>query len=307
MSVEDAVREKLKGVSEVNIVVVGCYGVGKSTLINSLFFETGHKYTEKAMKGHAITEAKDPYVLEINGVKYNIYDSPGLQDGIEDELDHLQWISQQHDKIHLVIYCTRMGEAVRPAEIEAMKNVTTAFTESIWNNTVIALTFANMVEAVDPDMEDDYYFEKVRKEKVENLKSIFKEFSFEEATLEKIKQNIYPVGSARKLILPGQSQDWRIDFWRGCLDACDPESKQANFQLSQTRRSISMSVAGTTSTASGAIAIAGGVGSTIAGIALTATGILAPIGIPLIVGGLFGIYCSWGSSNCWWCCWCPCK
>ena len=126
VAVEDAIREKLKSVSEVNIVVVGCFDMGKSTLINSLLFETDKEYEEKAKEGSlgpcTTKKTKDPYVLEIDGVCYNIYDSPGLQDGNQADLEILRWISQRHNKIHLAIYCTRMGEAVRPAEIKAMNN-----------------------------------------------------------------------------------------------------------------------------------------------------------------------------------------
>ena len=240
--VEDAIRAKLEGVSEVNIVVVGCYNMGKSTLINSLFFEKGKKYEKKTKEGSmgpctTREAAKEPHVLNISGIKYNIYDSPGLQDGSGDDLDLLEWITERHDKIHLVIYCTRMTDDVRPSEIEAMKNITRAFKESLWNNTVIALTFANKVEPSDPDMEDDEYFENIFKEKVEKLKSIFvKELSLKEHTLKKVA--ILPAGSAKKLILPGKYQDWRFDFWRGCVYACDPEGQEALFELAKTRHYI---------------------------------------------------------------------
>ena len=291
--VEDAIQEKLRDISEVNIMFVGCYGMGKSTLINCLFFEKGKKYNKKAKEGISgpcttRESAKEPYVLNINGIKYNIYDSPGLQDGSEDDSELLQWISQQHDKIHLVIYCTRMTDYVRPAEIEALKNIKDAFTESIWNNAVIVLTFANKVESPDPDMEDDEYFKSIFEEKVKKLHSIFlEELTLKEDTLKKV--TIHPAGSAKKLILPGQSQDWRIDFWRGCLYACAPESKDALFELAKTRHYINWSTAGAAASAtSGAVAVVAGIGCTIAGAALTATGFLAAAGIPLLVGGIVG-------------------
>ena len=51
LPLEDAIREKLESSKELNIVIVGCYQVGKSTLINSLFFEKGKKYRERAEEG----------------------------------------------------------------------------------------------------------------------------------------------------------------------------------------------------------------------------------------------------------------
>ena len=197
----------------------------------------------------------------------------------------MEWITERHDKIHLVIYCTRMTDDLRPSEIEAMKNITRAFKKSLWNNTVIALTFANKVEPSDPDMKDDEYFENIFKEKVEKLKSIFvKELSLKEHTSKKVA--ILPAGSAKKLILPGKDQDWRVGFWLGCLDACDPEGKEALFELYKTRHYINISTIGASAgTASGAVGIVGGVGSMVAGAVFTGTGILAPAGIPLLIGG----------------------
>ena len=48
-------------------------------------------------------------------------------------------------EIHLIIYCAKMGEPVRPEEATALENITTSFGEAIWENVVIALTFANKV------------------------------------------------------------------------------------------------------------------------------------------------------------------
>ena len=289
--IEDAIRAKLKGVSEVNIVVVGCYDMGKSTLINSLFFAVDQEYEERAKEGSlapcAMNNSKDPYVLRIDSVKYNIYDSPGLQDGKQKDLEILRWISQRHNKIHLAIYCTRMGEAVRPSEIEAMKNITKAFTKSIWNNyTVFALTFANTVVSPHPKEDPKCYFKQKQNQKVKSLKSAFRNLSLQEDTL---TQNIHPAGSASQLILPGKPQDWRIDFWQGCLAACDPKAKGAIFQLAKTIKYFKFSKAGSiASAASGAGGIVRGVGCMVAGAGLTATGVLAPVGIALIVGGGVG-------------------
>ena len=299
--VEDAIRAKLKGVSEVNIVVVGCFNMGKSTLINSLFFAVDQEYEEIAKEGSlapcTMRKAKDPYVLRIDGVKYNIYDSPGLQDGKQKDLEILRWISQRHNKIHLAIYCTRMGEAVRPSEIKAMNNITTAFTKSIWNNTVIALTFANQVVSPRPNENLECYFKEKQKQKVKKLKCAFRNLSLQEDTLKKVTENIQPVGSASQLILPGETQDWRIDFWQGCLRACDPKAKGAIFQLAKSKKYFKAGSAGAAaSTVSGIVGIVGGVGCMVAGTALTGTGILAPIGVPLLIGGAVGTVLGAGAT-----------
>ena len=84
------------------------------------------------------------------------------------------------------------------------------------------------------------------------------------------KVAILPVGSAKKLILPGKDQDWRVGFWLGCLDACDPEGKEALFELYKTRHYIDISTIGASAgTASGAVGIVGGVGCMVAGAVFT--------------------------------------
>ena len=132
----------------------------------------------------------------------------------------------------------------------------------------IALTFANEVEATDPDIEDGDYFKDVSKEKMKKLRSIFlNELSLKEKTLKKVA--ILPAGSAKKLILPGKDQDWRFDFWCGCLYACDPEGQEALFELYKTRDYIEKSTGGAkTSIVRENLDIIGGVGGLIAGFAL---------------------------------------
>ena len=47
-----------------------------------------------------------------------------------------------------------MGDPVRPEEDTALCNLTNTFGESIWENVVIALTFANEIQPADPDEDD---------------------------------------------------------------------------------------------------------------------------------------------------------
>ena len=295
LPLEDAVRQKLDASRELNILIVGCYQVGKSTLINSLFFKKGEQYTMMAKEGVLAACTKDVkrYTLTFGNCIFNIYDSPGLQDGQQEKQDfqYLKLIEKACPNIHLIIYCKKMGEPIRPAEKEALKNLKSAFEEtSIWDNAIIALTFANTVEPADPDSDEVKYFEQIREKNVDEFSKAFEELSLKEE-FEKLKTHIFPAGSARALQLPGMNEDWRIDFWRGCIDACKEEAKGALLKVfwradhSNFRKVFGVSLVNI------AIAIAGvvgGGGCIIVGTALTASGILAPVGIPLIAGGAVG-------------------
>ena len=87
LPLEDAVREKLQTSGELNIVVLGCFQVGKSTLINAMFFREGKAYVVRAEEGsmRPCTDDVKPHTLVINdgsvSININIYDTPGLQDG----------------------------------------------------------------------------------------------------------------------------------------------------------------------------------------------------------------------------------
>ena len=107
-------------------------GIGKSTLINSLFYKKGGKYVPLADEGslEPCTTEVNQYVLEIEGTTFNFYDSPGLQDN--NYLIHLRLIQTTCPNIHLLIYCSKLDEPVRPAEFEALDNITKTFGMSVW-------------------------------------------------------------------------------------------------------------------------------------------------------------------------------
>ena len=72
LPLEDGTRQKLDGSKELNVLVIGRYQVGKSTLINSLFFEKGNKYVKRTQEGSMEATAVDvtPYTLEWKGISY---------------------------------------------------------------------------------------------------------------------------------------------------------------------------------------------------------------------------------------------
>ena len=261
--------------------------MGKSTLINSLFFEKGSQYVKHAQEGSmdATTVDVTPHTLKWKGVSYNIYDSQGLQDGKEDDTVYFAKMSDKCPKIHLIIYCTKMGEPVRPEEAAALENITTSFGEAIWENVVIALTFANKVEPADPDKDEVEYFAEILRDKKELLCRHFAQIPIQRSLVDMLATRIFPVGSARALELPGMEQDWRANFWLGCLDACQAEGKGALLKLAWKNRHFVMKALGA-SVGGGSVSMVAGVGCVVAGGVLTATGILAPVGVPLIAAGI---------------------
>ena len=299
LKLEDAVRCRLEDSKELNILIVGCYQVGKSTLINSLFYKKGEEYIKRAKQGSGRACTKDVtlYPLEIDGVSFNIYDSPGLQDENGDK-KYLKLIAEVCPNIHLIIYCKKMGEPMRPAEKAALKNLNLAFGSSIWNNAIIALTFANYCDPPDPDTNVIEYFEKQKETNIEEFKTAFKKFSIEKELFEDLKTRIYPVGSAKVLKLPGmgEDEDWRVGFWRRCLDACNEEARGAILKLAWNDPHILFRVVSAFCEAKGVGASVLGGAATLATIKVTATGIIIPFAVSgllcLCIGTILGVKAS---------------
>ena len=294
---EDAVREKLKDSKSVNILITGKYQVGKSTLINSLFYVKGEKYVRCAVEGSLkpTTTKVSSYALESNGVVYNIYDTRGLKDGQGHDMKYIRQMIEECGSsfaFHLVIYCTKLDEPIRPDDKDALKNITLTFGIKFWKNVVIALTFANQVEPVDPDDDEEEFFKKTLETKTELLYKCFMEekgLRIGETIANELKKRILPTGSAKKLQLPDGIEDWRAPFWLGCLAACKEEAKGAVLKVAWTNPLFVATVVGTSvATTSGTLAVVGGSGAVGAGIGLCATGFLLPLGIGLIVGGVIG-------------------
>lgn len=128
----DAINEKIKNLKTLNIMVVGKSGVGKSTLINSLFrgnfAETG---LGRPVTSEIRKKVKKDYPLAI-------YDTPGFelakgqQDKVKDEiLDIIQkgYASKDvNEAIHCIWYCINVGanRTFDESEVEWLKDFTEA-------------------------------------------------------------------------------------------------------------------------------------------------------------------------------------
>ena len=236
LPLDDAVREKLKNSKELNVLVTGCYGVGKSTLINSLKADEGSL-------GPCATTKVNQYVLEMEGVTFNFYDSPGLQ-GRHSDLFHLNKIQTTCPNIHLFIYCSKLDEPVRPAESDALDNITKTFGMSIWDNAIVALTFANTVDSPYPNIDAVEFFKERMEDKQRKLQEAFKKLCIKPQAVKNLEARAYPAGSAKVLQLPGREVDWRAEFWSGCTEACREEGKGAALKMAWDNPSFVMKVVG---------------------------------------------------------------
>lgn len=109
----NAINEKLKNLKKLNIIVVGKSGVGKSTLINSIF---RGNFAETGL-GRPVTQGIKR--IEKDGFPLAIYDTPGFelsgkqQNSVKDEIMGLinEGLRSRdiNNAIHCIWYCINVG------------------------------------------------------------------------------------------------------------------------------------------------------------------------------------------------------
>ena len=269
LPLEASVRQKPEASNELNILIVGRRCVGKSALINSLFFKKGTEYVKIAEEGslNACTREVKAYTLEMEGVTFHIYDSPGFEDEC-DNSEYLELKDYPRIQVHLIIYCKKMGDPMRLVDKAALKNITDVFGSSIWESAIIALTFANLVDPPDPESSEVEYFKGLKNINLEEFERVLREMNINKD----LKTCIHPVGSAKTLQLPGMGEDWRVGFWRGCLEVCREEGNGIMLKSGQRDFKCILNIRG------------------------TITGVILPLGFALTIGRNYGILLGLGAA-----------
>jgi uncharacterized protein (DUF697 family)/predicted GTPase len=126
----DKINEENNKITPANIMLIGKTGVGKSTLINSIFREN----LAKTGIGRPVTEHLKKITKE--GVPINLYDSRGLEldktiqekvrNDIDTEIDriHKSKDINSDDLIHIVWYCVNsLSNRIENFEIEWIKDL----------------------------------------------------------------------------------------------------------------------------------------------------------------------------------------
>ena len=233
--------------NSVKFLMIGRSGSGKSTLANGI---TGVKVDQAtAIDRGAIrrgsTTAVVPYQVRKDNIELIVWDTPGLHDGSGNQEDYLEQIKEQCIERDLTIYCipicqARFVSGHQNPEVPVMEALTNTFGEEFWKNTIIVLTFANTLEALNVHWETlsrtekaDAFKAKVQ-EWVEQIQHIMiEDIEVPEEIVRAI--NIVPGGYYEKHNLPGYEY-WLSKLWYRCLDTIpSPEVKAALIQLRRDR------------------------------------------------------------------------
>ena len=209
----------LSGSNSVNMFVTGKTGVGKSSLINGI---VGKDVAEEGLTLDRGTAIVKDYSFKYHDVDITIWDSPGLQDGLDKEKEYILDMQQKGcANCDLMLYCVKMDDSrFRKEDHDAIRKLTIGLGKNIWKHAIFVMTFANRVHA-QPERGRKFTPQEDKKRKYDFYKQHIKEWknklsaAVKEADVDaKIAANIpvVPAGYDGEQSLPDRD-NWLSPLW----------------------------------------------------------------------------------------------
>ena len=235
-SFDQAVQElaQKSGRREINIVATGKLAAGKSALINGLI---GEEVAPESDSLDQETYEVQKFSRNIDGIFFNVWDSPGIEANTEKEADNIEMIAKGVEKADLLLFCIRMDESrLRKQDLNTITHFTTAFGKEIWHYTVFALTFANMVVPArnrnDSEAKKRFFEERLQLWK-QQLQDALRSAGVDREVVEMVK--IVPIGYYKEPSLPNGQQNWLTAFWQQCLETMNENAQPALLKVNLNR------------------------------------------------------------------------
>ena len=220
MDVQKAL-EKHYDDKKLQILVCGKTGTGKSSLLNTLFgrelFKIGGPGEVFDFDFDRVTDEVTSECINVQNVFVEIFDSPGLQDGTDNDKKYLDDMQNKCKDVNLVLYYIDMTTTrwLRQ-DVEATKLLTERFKTDFWKKTVLVLTKANGVKPHSEGENDKEFCKRA----YESFKRKFKMQLIDQGVDEKVVSDIPVVaaGSEAERHLPFVSNSASDENQEGCQD-----------------------------------------------------------------------------------------
>ena len=232
---KESILEWLQNRPTIRILVTGKAGTGKSTLLNGTLgkkvFAVGASVCSP--KTLAVTCQEG----ERRGIKFVVWDSPGLQDGTDNEKQYLEEMVEKCKEVDLLMYCISMIEVRSDLhrEFSAMKKISRAFGPKIWENTLFVLTFANVFEKrliAQQSQNVSKDFARAVEQWRDKVKAELKEVSVPQEVLDNLR-----FCTAGRASNPHLSclKFWFSNFWMSVLATCKDQAQPAILAMNADR------------------------------------------------------------------------
>jgi GTPase SAR1 family protein len=220
---------------EPNILVAGKAGVGKSSLINSIY---GDKLAEEGRSPKSVTHEIVSYTrviptpdqtYENKQSKVTFWDSPGFGDIFTNKDEELKSVL---NKVHLLVYCFDIGKRMTKDDADGIVKITELVGHDIWVNTVFSLNFSNEVGTKEEDENPIETFNKLYNLWYQQITKVLHEVA---GVPVEIVNNISIVASGYRRKQPPGIKGWYTNLWMAIFEKIKREGKPQFCKLTVDR------------------------------------------------------------------------
>lgn len=218
--------------TQLNLVVVGKAGQGKSTLVNNLLgFAEGEEDAAKS-GGIGLTQTKNVkmHSNKRDNAVVNVWDTPGLFDNthVKQEKILSQLISLTHNRMDLVLICIAYTPGIRVDDSHGsvIATMTKMFGKELWNHALFVMTFVNTAPREKSSRErHKKLLENVEKELKGTLAEALQSLSkcSKDDAGEIAGRVPFLTAGNKSEILPHEKEEWNGKLLFHCLEKINPD------------------------------------------------------------------------------------